>query len=298
MSKLQIHELAKEHGNDWNIYIDSDALVNPEMYDVTEHLRKDTVCHNGRDMAGIRWRYDQYFRRDGRHIGSCNWFAIASDWCLDLWRPLDDLTPEEAIGNINITIAERNSGNCETAHLISDYTLSRNIARFGLKIQTVMDLCGQLGWRGPGGLPVSPFLFHKYTISNEQKAREMLAILSTPNGQMGPVGMGWGLLTPEGVAEYLKKWASRLGKGRPANVQDGTAINESTNAPGSHIQGWMTVEELNWLLETGKAMESIVEVGSWKGRSTFAQCSSGCPRVYAVDHFKGSSEHQQEFGSR
>ena len=204
--KLQIHELAKEDGNDWSIYIDSDALVNPEMFDVTEHIHKDTVCHNGTDMAGIRWKYDQYFRRDGRHIGSCNWFAMASDWCLDLWRPLDDLTPEQAVANISITVGERNSGFCDTEHLVSDYTLSRNIARFGLKVHTVMDLCARMGWRGPSGRPISPFLFHKYTLSNAQKALEMLTILSTPNGQPGPVGLGWGLLTPEAVAEYRKRW--------------------------------------------------------------------------------------------
>jgi hypothetical protein len=208
--KLQIHDLAKEDGNDWSIYIDSDALVSPEMFDVTEHIPKDTVCHNGRDMAGIRWKYDHYFRRDGRHIGSCNWFAIASDWCLDLWRPLDDLTPAEAISNIHITIAERNSGFCDTEHLISDYTLSRNIARFGLKVQTVMDVCGRLGWRGPVGQPISPFLFHKYTLSNAEKARQMLAILSTPNGQAGPVGYGWGLITPAAVTEYQRRWGISL----------------------------------------------------------------------------------------
>ena len=77
------------------------------MFDVTDYLHKNTICHNGRDMAGIRWKYDQYFRRDGRHVGSCNWFTVASDWCLDLWRPLDDLTLEEALANINITIGER-----------------------------------------------------------------------------------------------------------------------------------------------------------------------------------------------
>jgi hypothetical protein len=77
-------------------------------------------------MAGVRWSYDQYFRRDGRHIGSCNWFTVASDWCLDLWRPLDDLTLDEALANINITIGERNSRLCGTEHLIDDYTLSRN----------------------------------------------------------------------------------------------------------------------------------------------------------------------------
>ena len=207
--KLQIHELGR-CGNDWNIYIDSDALVNPEMFDITDYLHKNTICHNGRDMAAIRWKYDQYFRRDGRHIGSCNWFTVASDWCLDLWRPLDDLTLEQALANINITIGERNSGLCQTEHLIDDYTLSRNIARFGLKVQTVIDLCGQLGWRGPNGVPVSPFIYHKYTISNEQKVREMLMVLGTPNGQPGPAGVGWGLLTPEGVAEYQRRWSVRL----------------------------------------------------------------------------------------
>src|SRR5882672_8362849 len=87
--KMQIYDLGREMQNDWNIYIDSDALVHPDMFDVTEFLSKDTVCHNGTDMANNRWRYDRYFQRDKRHIGSCNWFTIASDWCLDLWHPLD-----------------------------------------------------------------------------------------------------------------------------------------------------------------------------------------------------------------
>ncbi len=33
--KLQIFDLAREHKNDWNIYIDSDALVHPETIDFT-----------------------------------------------------------------------------------------------------------------------------------------------------------------------------------------------------------------------------------------------------------------------
>jgi hypothetical protein len=208
--KLQIFELGRLHGNDWNIFADADALISPEMFDITDFLSKNTVCHNGRDMASIRWKYDHYFRRDGRHIGSCNWFTVASDWCLDLWRPLEDLTLEQALPNINITIAERNSGLCKTEHLIDDYTLSRNIARFGLKVQTVIELCAQLGWRAPGGQPFSPFLFHKYTIPNEQKIKEMLMILGTPNGQPTPVGAGWGLLTPEAVVAYQKEWGIKF----------------------------------------------------------------------------------------
>lgn len=59
------------------------------------------------------------------------------------------------------------------------------------------------------------------------------------------------------------------------------AVNES-------IPGWMTHDELQWLYRQAARMGSIVEIGSWMGRSTYALCS-GCPGVvYAVDHFKGS----------
>lgn len=137
--KLQIYDLGKH--NDWNIYIDSDAIIHPDMFDVTDLLRRDTVCHHGSDMAGNRWRYDEYFRRDGRHIGSCNWFTVASDWCLDLWRPLDDLSLDEALANIfpihnELTCPAR----IRAEHLIDDYVLSRNIARFGLKFTRVLDM--------------------------------------------------------------------------------------------------------------------------------------------------------------
>ncbi len=55
-----------------------------------------------------------------------------------------------------------------------------------------------------------------------------------------------------------------------------------------NIPGWMGEKELQWLFRMAAEMDSIVEVGSWQGRSTHALCS-GCPgTVYAVDHFKGS----------
>lgn len=56
------------------------------------------------------------------------------------------------------------------------------------------------------------------------------------------------------------------------------------------IGGWMSPGERNWLYERAKEMRSIVEVGSWKGRSTYALLS-GCPgTVYAVDTWKGSPD--------
>lgn len=170
--KLQIHELGKR--SDWNIYIDSDALIHPDMYDVTDHLHKDTVCHNGADMAGNRWKYDDYFRRDGRHIGSCNWFTIGSDWCLDLWRPLDDLTSKQALANIFPIQSELSAKGINWDHLIDDYTLSRNIARFGLKFDTIAKIQQRLNDNGN-------YLWHVYTIPEKEKVnkiKEMLKVWS------------------------------------------------------------------------------------------------------------------------
>ena len=146
--------LAKEHEDDWAIYIDSDTLVHPELPDITDILPADHIAHNAIDFAPLRWRYDDYFRRDGRNIGSANWFAVASSWCLDLWRPLDDLTPQEAEANISLTVPERKIMKPE--HLIDDYALSRNIARFGLKVTTLTEL-----WKR-ANLGSAEFFFHQY----------------------------------------------------------------------------------------------------------------------------------------
>lgn len=166
--KLQIFDLADQRGDDWSIYIDSDALVHPELPDVTALVPRDTVAHNGADFAGIRWRYDKYFWRDGRNIGSCNWFAMASAWCRDLWRPLDDMTFEEAVANITVTVEERHT-NVSREHLVSDYALSRNIARFGLKFTTLNDLWTQIG------LQHANFFFHQYTVPLDQKLADIRA---------------------------------------------------------------------------------------------------------------------------
>ena len=167
--KMQIYHLAQKMQNDWNIYIDSDALVHPDMFDVTEFLHKDTVAHNGHDMANNRWRYDNYFRRDGRHIGSCNWFTVASDWCLDLWHPLD-IPYHFALKNIFPTQTELSTV-ITKEHLIDDYTLSRNIARFGLKFTTVMEI--QAKNNDPGN-----YFWHQYVLNHAEKVKQMKEILN------------------------------------------------------------------------------------------------------------------------
>ena len=235
--KLQIFELGKNE--DWNIYIDSDALVHPDLFDVTEYLAKDTVLQNGKDLAGNRWKYDRFFQRDGRHIGCCNWFTVASNWCRELWKPLEDLTRQQAVDNISLTVVEKNSGLMDTGHLVDDYTLSRNIAQYGLKFETFIEMKKRLGDSGD-------YLWHLYTIPVSEKVRKMREVL-----------LSWGVL------------------GKPQIV------------PGN-IEGWMHEIELDWLTKMAATRKSIVEIGSWKGRST-AALLNGCPgTVFAVDTFMGS----------
>jgi len=204
--KLQLFELGRQ--SDWTLYVDSDAVIHPGFWDPCEHVPKDTVLHNANDFLPNRWTIDDYFRRDGRWVGSCNWFACASNWCLDLWRPLDDLTLAEAIANIHPTIHEAAQfiwrcqnkqcnyevptnengelvGLCTACgqprkriekqritpdHLIDDYTLSRNIAKYGLKFTTVQAIQTKMNDRGF-------YLWHQYTTTLEDKIKTTKEVL-------------------------------------------------------------------------------------------------------------------------
>ena len=58
------------------------------------------------------------------------------------------------------------------------------------------------------------------------------------------------------------------------------------------IQGWMDPHDLEWLALEASRHNSIVEVGCWRGRSTTCLATNTAGTVYAVDHWRGSEEHQ------
>jgi hypothetical protein len=168
--KFQIYELGQEDENDWNIYIDADALVHPETPDFTYYLNKDTVAHVGVDKATLRWKFDRFFLRDGRDISSCNWFSMASDWCIDFWHPADDLSPKETIARCFPTVEEELTQMVTSYHLIDDFLMSRNIAKFGLKFKCLSDIIAEK-------FPQSWFFWHQYTIPTEVKIAEMKSVI-------------------------------------------------------------------------------------------------------------------------
>ena len=281
VEKLQIGKLSEQRGDEWSLFFDQDALVSPDCPDFTEQLHKDTVCQNGRDFAGVRLNTDKYFRRDGRYIGPCGWATFASDLCAsDLWRMPDDLTPEQAARNCHSTVAERLSGVCDEGHLVDDYLLARNIARFGLKYKTVTEICAEIGWKTPDGRGFNPALWHIYALPREEKIRRMLSVMYTEhqriipdpeNPNKPPVGSGWGLMSHDQAADYVERWKKEI-----------------YFPPAPEIQGWMTHVELDWLFKQARTHSQIVEIGSWFGRSTHALCTACDGKVSAVDHFQGS----------
>jgi hypothetical protein len=168
--KMQIYQLAQDMQNDWNVYIDADALIHPEMPDVTNLIGKDTVAHMGSDMAAIRWKFDRFFMRDGRNISSCNWFTVASDRCIELWEPQTDITQADATASCFPTVNELNTV-FKPEMLVDDYVLSRNIAKYGLKFTTFTKRFKDIG------LGDSWFAWHQYTIPADQKLLEMKNII-------------------------------------------------------------------------------------------------------------------------
>lgn len=166
--RFQLHKLGADY--DWNFLFDADTVIHPEFFDLTAYLTKDTVFHSGLDRADLRWRLDHYFLRDGRNIGCCNWFTVASDWCLDLWRPPEDLTQQEIVDRVCVSNHERLHG-VPARHLILDYITSRNVARFGLKVMTLSDVFKKVGGEGN-------YFFHEYTVAKESKVERIKKILS------------------------------------------------------------------------------------------------------------------------
>jgi len=104
----------------WNINIDADFIVHPELEDVT--VNDPAIVRAEASMHCDHFFYpNQYFLRDGRNIGMSDNFILSSHWTHDVWTPLN-LTYEEA------------SKHCiRDPRQVSEFAVSLNIARFGLK---------------------------------------------------------------------------------------------------------------------------------------------------------------------
>jgi hypothetical protein len=137
--KFQMYEMAKEDPADWHIFVDADAYVKNDMIDIVEYIGKDKVLVAKGGKGNLRFKSDNYMRRYGRHLDLGSWFFAFSDWTIDAFKPphLQSGEPvvDELIANIYPQTSELNAKvPVEPSHLIDDYMLCRNIAKYGLNV--------------------------------------------------------------------------------------------------------------------------------------------------------------------
>ncbi len=162
--KFQIYELGKD--NDWNYYIDPDCLVHPDLFDITEVLSEDTVLNFGVDFAGNRFNYDNFFRRDGRNISSTSFLTVSSYLCHEIWEPLNDMTDKEALKNIKSIHREEMIGHTD-GRGIDDYVMSRNIAKYGIKFKTFVNLLNEIGRGG------DEYFYYDFSVQEKDRAEKI-----------------------------------------------------------------------------------------------------------------------------
>lgn len=176
--KFQIAERAKANGDDWSIFVDADAMIYPDLPDLTTIVPWDSVAFERVDFSPLRFAPDDYFRRDGRYIGAASWFVVCSRatrddlWRRDLWAGREAGTDLSAILADITPIAVESAAGMPPAHLLDDYLLSRNIARFGLKVVTLVDL-----WAKHTKLVNPQFFWHAYGCNPAVKLMQMRAEL-------------------------------------------------------------------------------------------------------------------------
>jgi predicted O-methyltransferase YrrM len=67
------------------------------------------------------------------------------------------------------------------------------------------------------------------------------------------------------------------------------------DAVASPIQGWMELDELEWLQATASQMNTVVEIGSFKGRSTIALLNGCKGIVFSIDPWDGGDDVYAEY---
>jgi SEC-C motif len=183
--KFQLYQLGREHKNDWNIFMDADILVHPDAPDITEELDRNKICVPGTYEASRRFKTDEYFKNYGNNLAVESWFCIASDLCIDLWHPFEDITIDEGIKNIFPYVIPRINFRREAAIFIDDYLMSRNIAKYELKYCLIDDVIPEL--KNPTA--AGSYFFHTAFVNNYFKVRFMRELLKegmAPNGDYVP----------------------------------------------------------------------------------------------------------------
>lgn len=120
--RMQIHEAGASY--EWNINIDADMIIGKALPDITDsaHAAIVRIVMKFDADAFFNINDDVYFKRDGRNAGIVDAFVVTSRLTHDLWEPL--------AGTFTSYSPVFKDGNTRR---ISEYCISRNLAKYGLQ---------------------------------------------------------------------------------------------------------------------------------------------------------------------
>lgn len=122
--RLQVWEAGRDFM--WNMCIDADTVLHPDFENPTVWIMPNQ-CGSATMTDARRWfAWNKYFERDGREIGIGDSFVVSSWLTHDIWQPLD------------MPFSEARKLCLVDERMVSEYCLSLNVAKFGLKFNGVV----------------------------------------------------------------------------------------------------------------------------------------------------------------
>lgn len=174
--RFQLYELSKHY--DWVYQFDADLLLHPDMPDLTPLLTKDVAVVSQPGMASQSYQSDEYFLRDGRNLCVGIFFTLTSDWTRDFWNPPLDISPEVAMSRCTPKVFEWRERQLFHEHVVIDYLISRNVARYGIKIKPIQSVFSDALARGYCSLlPVDDYIMHNASLQNHHKLAHIRNVL-------------------------------------------------------------------------------------------------------------------------
>lgn len=125
--KLQVHEIARHY--DKTLLVDADMIIHPRLPSLIDSIPVDTVAlwqqYAIKHSSLTLWETagDPYFMRDGRNLGVVGCLVGCTRSTYDVFEPLPDTCESVQMQDKIYRPA-----------IIDEYTMSRNVARYGLKI--------------------------------------------------------------------------------------------------------------------------------------------------------------------
>lgn len=122
--KLRIYYYGSK--SDWNLLIDADIMIRPDLPDVTQYLPPNAVATAFGFDASTMFEPNRFFLRDGRNIGLVGNFVVVPKLVHEVWNFKEAMYPEDLEEKPLSTWTRRD-------FIIDEYVLSSNLAKFGLK---------------------------------------------------------------------------------------------------------------------------------------------------------------------